>query len=456
MVRPSKWISWTALGLALAWQGALAHAQRFPFEGEPTPAHGEAGDDADSRSSDDADEQSPGEYSPRDYSQGDAQSADQSADDQGADDAQSDERTPRSLPATNDVPESDASATPDASDGAEAEVIRERFPNGSVKIERDVTQDAQGNYLNHGAWKMWDQRGGLVAQGEYRYGNRTGEWIRWYRSPTEAELLTKSPYQQFNTPFISQATFQHGQLHGTWTIYDGKQRKISQWQFNDGKRNGLSTWYFANGKKMREVEYRDGEIDGHLTEWSPEGTVTVNDTYQAGRKLAEKTSKHPNGAKKSQGMYLFAKDVEQTPDDWWNCKLLVTTKTGKDEKHGESTSWHANGQMQQKGEFDHDVQVGEFTWWHNNGQKALQGRFDQGKQDGTWTWWYTSGQKSIRGQYAHGNPTGRWTWWKEDGKVAQSADLSNSEGVVVDTPRTLVPAPLPHATRVAPRQPAKR
>ena len=58
---------------------------------------------------------------------------------------------------------------------------------------------------------------------------------------------------------------------------------------------------------------------------------------------------------------------------------------------------------------------------------------------------------------AHGNPTGRWTWWKEDGKVAQSADLSQSEGVVVDMPR--IPAPTPPAARLSQppqRQPIKR
>ena len=32
------------------------------------------------------------------------------------------------------------------------EVIRERFPNSAVKVERHVTQDAEGNYYNHGLW----------------------------------------------------------------------------------------------------------------------------------------------------------------------------------------------------------------------------------------------------------------------------------------------------------------
>jgi hypothetical protein len=41
-------------------------------------------------------------------------------------------------------------ATP-VEDASEMEVIRERFPNGSIRIEREVTQDADGNYINHGS-----------------------------------------------------------------------------------------------------------------------------------------------------------------------------------------------------------------------------------------------------------------------------------------------------------------
>lgn len=345
-----------------------------------------------------------------------------------------------------------------AADSAQkTEVIKERFADGKVKIEREVTQDAAGNYLNHGPWKMWDHSGNLVAQGEYRYGNRTGTWIRWYRSVSEAPLLRAAPYKDFAGPFVSQATFQNGQLNGYWTIYDGKLRKISQWRFVDGHRHGLSVWWHANGRKMREIQFRDGDIDGHLVEWGPEGSVISKETYQAGRRLAQKTSHYRGGKqKKSQGMYLFAKDAEKTPDDWWNCKLVVTTKTGKDERHGPWTAWHENGQRELEGTYEHDLQVGLFTWWHTNGQKALEGRYDQGKQDGTWTWWYQNGQKSIQGQYATGNPTGRWTWWGEDGRVAQSADLSQSEGVVIRQMPPSKPAVLPQARKPAPRKPVRR
>jgi antitoxin component YwqK of YwqJK toxin-antitoxin module len=353
-----------------------------------------------------------------------------------------------------DKPSDESSDATDSSSD-DTELIKERYPNGAIRIERRVTQDAQGNYINHGPWKMWDERGNLMAQGQYEYGNRTGVWIRWYRSVQEANLLSKAPYSQYAGPYISQATFKNDLLDGVWTIYDGKTRKISQWAFSEGKRHGPSLWWYANGKKMREANFTNGDMDGPYLEWAPDGTLRVKEEYQEGRKLAMKTTYYTGNVKKSEGMYLFAKDIEHSPDDWWNCKLVTTVKTGKDEKHGLWTSWFASGQMQLQGRYEHDLQVGKFTWWHSNGQRALEGNFDRGKQDGQWTWWHANGQKSIEGHYAAGNPTGRWTWWKEDGRVVQSADLSHSEGVVIETPRELeVPIAAPSAPAATAKRPA--
>jgi hypothetical protein len=64
----------------------------------------------------------------------------------------------------------------------------------------------------------------------------------------------------------------------------------------------------------------------------------------------------------------------------------------------------------------------------------LEGEYETGKQNGRWVWWHKNGQKSIQGYFGTGNPNGRWTWWNEEGKVAQSADLSQNEGEVVDMP----------------------
>lgn len=350
------------------------------------------------------------------------------------------------------VPSDDAMAE----DGTE--VINERYPDGRVMIERQVTQDASGNYVNHGTWKKWDERGRLVAQGTYAQGKRHGEWIRWYRSPSEAGLLGKAPYTQFAGPYVSQATFKHDQLDGAWTIYDGKLHKINQWHFAAGKRHGKSTWWHPGGRPLREATFVDGVLDGKLVEWAPDGSQRSSDTYYMGRKLGVKTTTYPGGQRKSQAQMLFAKQVEATPDDWWNGTLQTTSSTGGDERHGPWISWYVGGQKQMEGAFEHDLQVGAFSWWHPNGQKALEGNFAAGKQNGQWSWWYANGQKSIQGAYVNGNPTGRWTWWREDGKIAQAADLSGSEGVVLEAPRTLGPGAGPRIGRPIPlpMQPQRR
>jgi antitoxin component YwqK of YwqJK toxin-antitoxin module len=452
----AKWISSFTLGLALACQGSPLQAQAAPTDAKPAPADAAACEDADetAEACDDADAAS------------DEACDNETGDNQAAETDQPERVDHTVVPASSIGTNADDETSPETfgigrgripaggngmvPDSPVSELIKERFPNGSVNVERRVTQDAQGNYVNHGSWKMWDQRGNPVAQGAYDFGTRTGVWTRWYRTTAEIDLFTKAPYAQFTGPFISQASFKHDQLDGVWTIYDNKTRKISQIRFADGKRHGSAAWWYASGRKMREAEYRDGALDGQFNEWSPEGKLTIKETFQAGRKMAVKTSTHPSGRKKSEGTYLFAKETVQSPDDWWNCRLLVTSKSGPEEKNGTSKSWFDNAQLQMEGSYERDVQVGTFSWWHANGQRAQEGRFDSGKQDGSWTWWYPTGQKSIAGEYTHGTPTGRWTWWKEDGRVVQSADLSHSDGIAVDLPTTPGGVPMPRNTNNTP------
>jgi antitoxin component YwqK of YwqJK toxin-antitoxin module len=343
----------------------------------------------------------------------------------------------------NDSPHRDGDAADDAWDAAESgprsELIRERHPNRSVKIERQVIQDASDNFVNHGKWKMWDPSGTLISEGQYNNGQRDGTWHRTLRGH-ETKLFSTMPFKQFPGPYVSQAEFHNGELNGTWTIYDGKHRKISQWEFSDGKRHGKWMWWFANGRKMREIDYREGQIDGEIVEWSPDGTLVSRDTYEDGRKLARKNEHYSGSHKKSEGMFLHARIVPEGKDDWWECKLSPFATQGKDEKHGVWTSWYQNGQMQISGEYRNDVQTGTFTWWHANGQKAAEGAYEQGQQTDTWTWWHDNGQKSIQGEFVAGGPTGRWTWWGEDGKVAQRADFSHSKGRVVEVPLPREPA----------------
>src|SRR5688500_16773242 len=105
----------------------------------------------------------------------------------------------------------------------EIEVITERYPSRAVRVEREVAQDDQGNYYNHGAWSHWDENGVLKGSGEYRNGRRHGKWVRWFNTG-ESKILSSALYKSFQAPFVSEATFVDGKLHGTWNIVDTQGR----------------------------------------------------------------------------------------------------------------------------------------------------------------------------------------------------------------------------------------
>lgn len=403
---------------ALSFDGLAARAElEYPDYGRPPAAIAaeeydyEYGTPAPTDAEQPAEADEPTAAEPRDESSGEA----------------GDSETPAEAPAQSSV-----------IDGEDQfEIIRERYPNGNIRVEREVTQDADGNYINHGSWKMFDESGTTIAEGHFVNGQRDGTWNHWYHG-NEAELFGKLPYQQFTAPFVSQASFANGKLNGRWGMYDSSQRKMSEWHFADGYREGRSIWYYVNGRTMREIDYHNGEIDGEHKEWTAEGQQTLHDVYRQGAKIAAKIEYFGNKQKKSEGTYLHARLIVQTPDDWWTPKVAGYARQGKDQKHGPWTSWYENGQKKMQGEYRNGLQIGKLQWWYENGQIALQGSYEDGKQVGKWTWWHQNGQKSTQGEYVDGNPTGSWRWWDTNGRVHETADLTHGDTKVVDVP-ALVP-----------------
>ena len=328
----------------------------------------------------------------------------------------------------------------------QTEIIRERYTNRRVKIEREVMQDDQKNYHNHGSWKFWDEQGNLLVEGRYDHGIRQGIWKRWH-ARKDSRLFAQYPYNQFAEPFISQAEFNDGVLDGNWVIYDGNQRKISQWSFINGQRDGLSLWWHPNGKQLREISYKEGAIHGEILEYSDSGVLTARNNFEHGRMLAPRVERYKDGAMKSQAMYLHAPIVLKEADDWWNAAPAVFTSQGKDERHGEWLSWYPNGQQESRGFYKNDKADGTFIWWYANGQKSSEGNYVIDRQDGSWVWWHENGQKSVEGTYTNGEQMGRWTMWNEKGRVTQASEhIENEATAKSETKEPNSPLAIPSIT----------
>lgn len=315
----------------------------------------------------------------------------------------------------------------------EQEMFTERYPNGNVKIEREVTLDGEGNYVNHGAWKMYNMAGKVIAEGQFDMGQRSGMWSRWHER-SESAVFTQAPYNRFQAPFLSQARFTEGVLDGEWIIYDSNKQKCSLVSIRKGQRHGVAVVWTPGGKVLRQTSYDNGVPVGDVLQMNAQsGEVEKAATYIKGRQVVSKSTHHRRGGpKKTESQFLAPKTIVVAADNYWDVHFARYETEGEHLRHGPSKTWHANGQLQLEGQYEYDRRIGHFVYWHPNSQKAAEGEFVEDKHHGDWVWWHENGQKAAIGQYEDGALIGRWRWWDEDGKLAKQLTYDEPQSIAND------------------------
>ena len=59
-------------------------------------------------------------------------------------------------------------------------------------------------------------------------------------------------------------------------------------QFKDGELDGLMTEWRENGQKKREATFKDGKMDGLITAWHENGEKWREQTFKDGKQVSEK------------------------------------------------------------------------------------------------------------------------------------------------------------------------
>ena len=297
------------------------------------------------------------------------------------------------------------------------EIVRQRYPDGSIQIARHTRLTALGDYVNDGQWKLFDRNGAVIAIGTYSNGEMEGRWARLH-SQSSGGIFLNPPFSQFQGPFTSKATFSAGELSGAWTITDAKGRKVFEMPYKDGKRDGLAVWFYPNEQIYRRMQFSNNVPDGQLVQFDERGKATRKEIYQDGKRIVNNVTYYrPTNQKRVETIVHRGRLELQGADDWWEAKPAQMVVTGEDMQHGPIRSWYKNGQGKMVGNLEDGVRVGRFVWWHQNGSKQSMGSYDKaGSKIGQWVWWHDNGVKSIVGQYENDRPAGKWQWWDRDGK----------------------------------------
>ena len=310
-----------------------------------------------------------------------------------------------------------------AFDSSTHEIVRERYPDGSIKIVRTIAQDADGNYYNDGGWLMYDRAQRPIASGTYVRGAMEGDWERVHESGGDG-LFAQTPFNLFNGPYLSQANFVRNEIDGLWTIKDKSGKLIFSITFENGVRNGLASWYYPTGKKMRETTFKKGAPHGFVLQWDQQGKLQRREQFVDGRRVIRKKSTFPNQQLASERVYRDRKLVPQGSDNWWAAKPATFARDGEEVQYGPVTEWYPNRQPKMTGRYVDGQRDGLFTWWHKTHNKKAEGNFSAGERIGLWRYWHESGMKRSEGQFEDDKPVGTWRSWDVNGQVVDEKFFS--------------------------------
>ena len=118
------------------------------------------------------------------------------------------------------------------------QVVEQHYPDGSLRMRKEVTQNEEGDVVNHGPYERWFPDG----QKEYRVvfvmGGKHGIETRWHKNGMK----------------WSEAVYVNGLRHGTSRTWDDTGRLRSEEQHFEGKPHGTWTTWGSKGQiKWRQT-----------------------------------------------------------------------------------------------------------------------------------------------------------------------------------------------------------
>jgi antitoxin component YwqK of YwqJK toxin-antitoxin module len=183
------------------------------------------------------------------------------------------------------------------------------------RLSRVVKIYSDGGVENDGRYTEWYLNGKKMEEGDYVDGVRQGKWNLWHENGklrrTENFLNGKleGTWKQFRDDgtLESEQSYKNNLRDGKWVAYDSTGKRIdAQCDYKAGVFDGVWTYYYDedNAKKLVDAEkltkeqsaalvekrqkrveqhFKDGQPDGDMTSWFPNGKIESIKHYKNGR-----------------------------------------------------------------------------------------------------------------------------------------------------------------------------
>lgn len=145
-----------------------------------------------------------------------------------------------------------------------AEIAGSAPPSGGERYCRKLLPD--GRVVRHGWYTAWYRNGGKAVEGEYRDGERTGQWLRFWEDGRRFEDLS----------------YRGGKLEGPYLSWHRSGKPSAAGQYREHWQAGRWAFWHDTGAKAAEGDYAAGFQEGRWTYWRPDGTLLGSGEYRSG------------------------------------------------------------------------------------------------------------------------------------------------------------------------------
>ncbi len=128
---------------------------------------------------------------------------------------------------------------------AAPKVVEEKWPDGKIKVRREMGEDLHGRLVPHGMETRYDPDGVKLAETSYRLGDMDGPWREFY----------------LNGKTKIEGNYRRGKKEGPEISYTDDGQKVKEVNYHDDQKQGKTIEWLA-GHKISEAEYDNDELVG--------------------------------------------------------------------------------------------------------------------------------------------------------------------------------------------------
>jgi hypothetical protein len=111
--------------------------------------------------------------------------------------------------------------------GEPGDILEEFWPDGSIRIRREVIRGEDGLPIDHGVYTRWHKNGLPEYETVYDHGRMNGRAIRWHMNGEKwieelyVQGLKEGASRTWNEAgeLVKEEQYAHGKPHGTWTVW---------------------------------------------------------------------------------------------------------------------------------------------------------------------------------------------------------------------------------------------